>query len=983
MNNHTIRGRLLASTMIGGVALAALGAVSAHAQDAAPSSTSVQEVVVTGSRIKQPNLTSTAPVTSISSQEIQFEGAQRTEDLLNRLPQVFAAQASTVSNGSNGTATVDLRGLGSNRTLVLIDGRRLVPGDPSNPVADINMIPAALIERVDVLTGGASATYGADAVAGVVNFILKKNFEGVEITVNHSFYDHDNGNGYVEGILNAKAAINPAQFNNPASNYTGGGSTDIQILVGASSPDGKGNATAYMGYRQTEPILENNYDYSACTLAHSGKGVACGGSGTTSPAHFYPNNGNSTQLELDSKTGLLRNYTSSTDSFNYGPFNYYQRNDTRYTGGYTAHYQINDHIDAYSQFNFMSDTTTAQIAPSGLFSIQVNLSCSNPMLTAQEVTNLCNPAFANYKPNTNSVLTYIGRRNAEGGGRQDNEHHDQFRFVIGARGSIDDTWSYDVYGQYGQTNYDENYQNDMSVARQQLALNVITGPGGVLECASAAARAQGCVPYNIFVNGGVTQAALNYLQTPGYKSGKTTEQVVSAQVVGKLGNYGIRSPWAKDGVGIALGAEYRREGLFLGVDSEFATGDLAGQGGATHGQAGAYNVKEVFLEARIPVISDQPFMKDVSLDTAYRRSDYSSSGTTDTYKFEANWTPINDIRFRGGFNRAVRAPNIIELFAAQNVQLDGTIDPCAGTPSAAQAAACVKYDPYFIANPGKIGNVSANPANQYNGLTGGNPHLAPEVADTTTIGTVVTPHFVPGFDLTVDYYSISVNNEIGGLGANNILLDCYSSGQYCNLIHRSANGSLYLNNGGYVIDTNQNTGSLTTKGIDFVANYRLPLSRVGLDHFGTMGFQLIGTDTLSFGNASVAKGAGSSGCVGLFGPQCGIPHPAWKSNVRVTWYTPWKIDASIQWRYIDSVKLDSGNTGYIDSVIPAYSYIDLTASYKLTPKITLRAGVNNLFDKDPPIIPGDLGTAQNNGNTAPGVYDSLGRYIFTSLIAKF
>jgi outer membrane receptor protein involved in Fe transport len=971
--------------MIGGAALASLVSASAHAQDAAPAATGVQEVVITGSRIRQPNLTSTSPVTSISAQEIQFEGAQRTEDLLNRLPQVFASQASTVSNGSNGTATVDLRGLGANRTLVLVDGRRLVPGDPENPVADINMIPAAMIERIDVLTGGASATYGADAVAGVVNFILKKNFEGVEIDANHSFYDHDNGNSYLEGILKADQAANPAQFQNPKSNYVGGGSTDINIVVGASSPDGKGNATAYMGYRQTEPILESNYDYSACTLAHQGAGVRCGGSGTTAPTHFYPNNGNSQDLIIDSKTGLLRNYNSGTDAFNYGPYNYYQRNDTRYTGGYSAHYQVNEHADVYSQFMFMSDSTTAQIAPSGVFTAQVNLSCNNPMLTQDEVTQLCNHNFANYNPATNSVLTYIAHRNVEGGPRQDNEHHDQFRFVVGSRGDLDKTWSYDVYGEYGQTDYSENYQNDMSVTRQQNALNVIS-VNGVLECASAAARSQGCVPYNIFQLGGVTQAALNYIDTPGYKSGFTTEQVVSGAVTGKLGNYGVKSPWANDGVSLVIGAEYRREGLHLGVDSEYSTGDLAGQGGATNGSDGAYDVKEFFLETRMPIVSDKPFIKDLSLDGAYRRSDYSSVGTTDTFKLEANWTPIRDIRFRGGYNRAVRAPSILELYSTQSVALDGTTDPCAGalnTISQAQQAACLKYDPYFKANPSRLGQVAANSANQYNGLTGGNPNLAPEKADTVTIGTVVTPRFLPGFDLTVDYYSISITGEIGGIGADNILADCYSTGEYCNLIHRAANGSLWLSPSGYVIDTNQNIGSVTTRGVDFIANYRLGLEKVGLKHFGSLAFNLVGTDTLNFGNSSAAAAAGSGGCVGLFGPSCGIPHPAWKSNFRVTWYTPWKIDASVQWRYIGGVRLDSGATGLIDSTIPAYNYFDLTAAYKLTPKITLRAGVNNLFDKDPPIIPGDLSTAQNNGNTAPGVYDALGRYIFTSLVAKF
>jgi outer membrane receptor protein involved in Fe transport len=992
---QTVRERLLASTMIGGVALAALAAAPAHAQDASGASATVKEVVVTGSRIRQPNLTATSPVTTVNAQEAKFEGTQRTEDLVNNLPQVFADQGSSVSNAATGTATVNLRGLGSNRTLVLIDGRRLVPGDPAVPVPDLNMIPAAMIERVDVLTGGASATYGADAVAGVVNFILKKNFEGVQIDVNHSLVEHDNGNSMMQGLLNAKHASNPGQFINPPSNYWGGHSTDINITLGASTPDGKGNITAYMGYRQTEPVLESHYDYSACALGHKGAGVQCGGSGTTAPAQILANNGNGADLKLDPTTGALRPYNSATDAFNYGPYNYFQRNDTRYTGGYSAHYQVNKMLDVYGQFMFMDDQTTAQIAPSGVFGLQVNLACNNPMLTAQEVSQLCHPGDANYNAaganGAGSELTYLYRRNVEGGPRQDNLHHTSFRQVIGARGDLNDTWSYDVYGQYGQTDYAENYQNDMSSAREAEALNVVSN-NGVLQCANAAAVAQGCVPYNIFQNGAVTKDALSYLETPGFKSAITTEQVVSGALTGKLGNYGVKSPWANDGVSVAIGGEYRRETLDYRVDAEFQTGDLAGQGGATQSVSGAYSVKELFLEARVPLISDKPFVEDLSLDGGYRRSDYTSIGSTDTYKIEANWTPVHDIRFRAGFNRAVRAPNILELYSPRGVGLDGNTDPCAGaiSPTSVQGQECLANDPYLKNNPGKLGNINPNSAGQYNGLLGGNPNLAPEKADTFTVGTVITPRFIPGFNLTIDYFDIKVHNIISKIGADTILQQCYTSGNptFCNLINRAPNGSLWIGNGGYVVDTVMNTGLLATQGLDFQANYRFGLDKVGLEHLGHVDINFVGTETTQF-HVEPLPGTSEGGydCVGKFGPACsnyGVIHPAWRHKMRVTWTTPWKWDISGQWRFIGSEKFEDGTKNYIDSSVPAYNYFDLTADWKVKDNVTLRAGVNNLFDKDPPLVPvGDAPTAFNNGNTLNGPYDTLGRYIFMGLTANF
>src|ERR1700760_2559180 len=275
--------------MICGAAFLGLSATQAYAAPADANAGEVSEIVVTGTRIPSPNLTSIAPVTTVGNADIKAQGVTRIEDITNSLPQVFAGQGSSITNGQNGTATVNLRGLGSNRTLVLIDNRRLMPGDPgsTSAAADLNFVPAALVERIDVLTGGASATYGADAVAGVVNFIMLKNFEGVRIDAQYSGYQHDTGNSVSSVLAAARStAAIPSQYAAPPHDLFDGEGSEVSFVIGANAPDGKGNVTAYATYRQNNPILEGARDFSACTLATTAAGFGCSGSGTAFPATF-------------------------------------------------------------------------------------------------------------------------------------------------------------------------------------------------------------------------------------------------------------------------------------------------------------------------------------------------------------------------------------------------------------------------------------------------------------------------------------------------------------------------------------------------------------------------------------------------------------------------------------------------------------------------------------------------------------------------
>lgn len=982
--------------MICGAAL--LGGGQALAQNA-PGAT-VGEIVVTGSRIPTVNLTSGSPVIVVGSQEVKLQGVTRTEDLLNQLPSVFAGMSSNISNGATGTATVDLRGLGPARTLVLIDGRRVGPGDPTfngGSAPDINFIPSALIDHIEVETGGASATYGSDAVAGVVNFIMQKNFEGLRVDAQGSIYEHGNNNGTIQALEAAKS--DPF----PKGSIWDGRQVQATAVLGVNTPDGKGNATVYASYLNIQPVLQSHRDYSACTLAESGAGLTCRGSGTTSPTHISSIDlavaGSSAYSFIVDKGGpgnTVRPYNPATDSFNFGPINYYQRSDDRYSAGAYAHYEVNPAFDAYAQVMFMDDHSVAQAAPSGVFGQTFAISCSSPLLSAQEVGALCTSAGI---PATGTANLAILRRNVEGGGRQDDLRHTDYRIVLGAKGDLGSDWQYDVYGLLSRSIYSEEYLHDLSLANITNALDV-TGTPGNLTCANPAAVAAGCVPYDLFRIGGVTQAALNYVQVPGFKEGSTSEQVVSASINGKLPF--VQSPYAQDPLRIALGTEYRRENLELRVDNEFATGDLTGQGGPTGGQSGGFQVYELYGEARLPLLQDVPFAKSLTLDAGYRFSDYQPAGVTNTYKFEGDWAPVDDIKFRASFERAVRAPNVLELFLPQQVALLVDADPCVGAHPVDTQAQC--------ANTGvpasSYGTLTTNIAPQYNGLQGGNPTLKPEVANTYSFGAVLTPRMLPGFTMTVDYFNIKVDNYIQALDPNIVLNACAQNGTpaLCALVHRVPNNnySLWLGTAGYVTATNVNAGFLKTDGVDVDASYRVPFSRLGWETGGSLQLRVTGTYLAHLITNPGVPRTNSSGavvteydCAGLYGlSTCSTPASKWRHQARLTWNTPWSgLELSGAWRYFGGVAFQgtstnpflAGPTHPIDVKLASQSYFDLAAQFKLHDHFTFRLGINNIADKEPPIVGSSAGgsNAFYNGNTYPGVYDALGRYMFAGITADF
>jgi iron complex outermembrane recepter protein len=1010
------------------VAQATVPAPAAASSSAASSTLQLQEVVVTGSRIAVPNQTSVSPVTFVNAQAFQQIGATRVEDVLNRLPQVFADQNSTSINGGNGTENVDLRGLGAQRTLVLIDGLRMSYGDPriGGAAADLKMIPTALIENVQILTGGASSIYGADAVAGVVNFKLMEHFEGVKLIVNGGGYFHSNNNNQnvITDLENFNASTGNT-FKEAPSSIATGAQKQVTFIAGMNSADNRGNATFFWSYRNIAKATQNLLSYSACSLnsgflPHLSKGkttgtgnFTCGGSLTSYPGSFLKINGGTTTSSNTVGPGGTLLPLSSEARFNFGPLNYMQAPDITWSAGAFMHYDLNSHATVYNTVMFMDDRTQLQIAPSGDFGNPVNVSCGNPYLSAAELNLWCGGSTAG-NVNSGGIANglIILRRDVEGPDRVADEEHTDWREVLGVKGSINDDWTYDASYQFSQVKLVDQSTGDFSVEKLNFATDVVNDPNpksptfGQPICAATAAGvttglAAGCVPWNIFGTGPVNPAAIAYLGTPALQRGEVTQHVIDLNFTGDMSRY-VQLPTAHGGLQLAVGSEYKDISADTLPDAEFQSGDLAGSGGATLPVAGTIVSWDQYVEARLPLIDDKPFAKSVAMDDSYRHSHYSigKGFDTNTFSLGLTWAPTDDVRLRGTFTRAVRAPNVTELYSIQNVALDGTDDPCAGPAPEFTAAQCANTG----VPAGRYGSVSANPAAQYNGFTGGNPDLKPETAFTTSFGIGFTPHWVPNLRLQIDYFDIDIKNIIRSIGENTILNDCASQDLFCGLIHRDALDSLWLTTNGFVVDTLANVGNLREKGVDFDLSYAYDFGR-----FGRVNASMVGTYFDELVNTPVsALGSSAYDCAGCYGPTCssipagsGGPDFKWRHDMTVTWETPFQpLSVTVGWRFLDSVQLESlssnpnlkkpgsvaaGTISNTDAHLPSISYLDTSFGYHVTDNIQVRLGVNNLLDKDPPVVgASNLPSPPiGNGNTMPGTYDWGGRFVFGELSAQF
>jgi outer membrane receptor protein involved in Fe transport len=465
------------------------------------------------------------------------------------------------------------------------------------------------------------------------------------------------------------------------------------------------------------------------------------------------------------------------------------------------------------------------------------------------------------------------------------------------------------------------------------------------------------------------------------QTGTTQQQVVTGSITGDLGRFGLQSPFSETGVGFAVGAEYRRDELQAISDVTFQVGGLSGQGGPTPSVQGSTEVYDLFGEIQVPIVEDRPFFNLLSFNASYRFSDYDTGVTSNTYGAGGDYSPVEGLRFRGSYARAVRAPNVIDLFTPQGLDLfDLDSDPC-GPARLATAAQCAAVGGGTRGNYGQ--DIIDSPAGQYNVLEGGNPNLDPEVADTYTMGVVFSPTFVPGLNITLDYFSIEIEELISNVDPTIIVDACYGvrgqtqNSALCSFIQRSPIGTLWTN-GGQVNALNTNIGGLQTSGFDLAVGYRFDLARVGLP-YGGVNFSYIGTLL-----EELVTDPGVSDpydCVGFYAGACGTPNPEYRHNARFTYQSPIDLDVSLTWRHYGEVSLFGNTANRVDAVLGSQDYFDLAGSYRLSDRATFRVGVNNIFDEAPPLS-GSVGTT-GNGNTYPQTYDALGRYVFTSVTLDF
>lgn len=988
MNNKSLASRLAGGVSSLVIGATGLGGAAAQTQ-AAGASDEQDRIIVTGSRIANANLTSSSSVTVLGGEEIDARGVIRVEDLLNILPQALSGQSSTT--GVNGAqATVNLRGLGANRTLVLMDGKRLPYGSPINAAADLNQIPSQLVERIEVLTGGATAVYGSDAVAGVVNFKMNRNFEGIEANFQGGFFQAGNSNSDVEAVL--------ADFNQPdPDGIIDGRTLDMSIVAGTNVADGRGNITVYFGYSNDNPVRWEDRDITACPFGtrNDGADFSCSGSNAQPRLTRYVRTGaDGFNLAADEATGLLRDYNGATDAFNFAFGNYLQRPRERFTYGAFAHYELAPDLEFFLDYSFADNTTDAQIAPGGLALGRTDtINCDNPLLSADQLAVFCDPSAVFVDDDgVERASLRIGRRNL------DFPRNARFslktqRVVGGFRGALFDGFDYEVFGQFSNVDFSEVFTNDVSVSRVTRAIDVVTDPGtGQPVCRSVlTGEDPDCVPFDVFSPNGITEAASTYIATPSVRVGDTSQLVIGASLAGGLDRWGLTSPLAADGVQVAAGFEFRRDSLSLTPD----TSD--GRTSVRVPVDGAIEVYEFFGEMQAPLVQDRPFFDELSLTAAYRFSDfYETTGTQNTYSVGATWAPGPDLRLRGQYQRATRSPNPIELFNPQEFGLDtltaganGLLDPCAGdfnpatsTPEPARsfeecARTGVTADQY-----GSILDLSDNIVT----LVGGNPDLDAEFSDTWTAGLIFTPSAVPGLVLSVDYFSINVDGFIGAINPNDALTQCLDTGasDFCSLINRDSEGTFFLVDGeAFIQGTNINTGRLNTSGFDLNATYAFDLDDLGLNNGGEIRLGYISTILSELQEQSL-PGEEAIECAGFHAGACDNPAPKYRHRTTLGWVRG-ALDTTLSWRYLSSVDQFGASTTAVNQ-LDAVSYFDLSVQYEIKRGLELRGGVNNLFDQDPPLTSlAGFGGGEDagRGNSYPQLYDAQGRFVFAGITARF
>ncbi len=947
------------------VALACMAPGHSVAQD---DGAAIEEIVITGSRIRTGRQAASIPVDTVSSDDIKLSGYQNVEEILNNMPQFVPSRTASTNSTANptatGAATLDLRGLGAQRSLVLVNGRRYTFFD-SSQTTDINSIPASLIERVEVVTGGASAVYGSDAVGGVVNFILRDDFEGVEIR---------------------------SQFNQTSE---GDGSiTDVSLTLGGNFADGKGNAVVAFNYLDRDSIMTTDRGFSSSVLtdgndANGNRALVQGGSSFVPNGRFQgiPSSaadiaaipGLDAALAAAGLTGIggdgfipddggmnVRPFSRPGDLYNYTLDNFLRIPQERYNLTMLADYDVGENASVYFEGAYSHNRTSTGFAPAFInevLPVEVNNPYISPELSA--VLQLLDANEAGAAANDGLVGLGIRRRLVEAGARRNQDTRNAFRVLMGLEGSFND-YDYNAYYSYARSDNTQIQQGNVSRAAFR---------AGILSSGGAAPVVNPFGP-------NISAAGVDFIDIAATNIEATELNVFGATLSGDL----FELPGGP--LAALIGTEWRSSSVDFNPDEALLTGDVAGFN-SIDPAAGQIDVWELFVEFRVPLITDVSGIEALDATAAFRYSDYDldQTGGVNTFLGGLDWKVNDNLAFGTQFQRAIRAPSVGEAFGGQRLFPVSASDPCADPTAAGDAtisALCVATGvPTAL-----VGDPTIQPNNEIPGLFGGNPNLAEEESDTFTLSAIITPEALPNLRVSIDYFDIEVKDAIGAFGGsvNNILSVCYTQVQdinstACQAVGRNSTSGV-IDTLNPVLATNVNVGGLETSGIDLQVGYTFDLD-FGIGGGSELGIVFNATFLDEYNLIPIAELSTVNDCAGAFGRTCGEPKSEMKTNTQINW-TSGDLTVGLRHRWGEETTLDEVQFGQDPStkavpVLDGGGYLDLSFNYEYSDDLSIWGGIINVLDEDPPL----LGSRQVRANTSPDTFSPTGAELFIGGAYRF
>jgi iron complex outermembrane recepter protein len=996
-------GKYLGGVLLIGICASATSTLGQEAE--------LEQVFVTGSRIARPDFDSASPIVSVTQELFQRTGSSTVETAINTLPQFVPAFTSTSNNpGNGGQANVALRGLGPTSTLVLVDGKRLMPAN-GNGVADLNIIPSSLIESVEIITGGASAVYGSDALAGVVNFKLKRKFDGVEIDGTWGQTDRGDATQY-----------------------------EAALTAGTDFAGGRGSIIGAVGYADRELVTLADRDFSKYELAYIGPGLGTLGPGRSflpggsqaieeGRANFFDSNNLPSKQAFDAlmtsydagavpypqsvgfntdgtlftlgdffffeqQEPAVANYRGARDPMSFNEFvylyNFVPQNALQLplerTSAYArAEFELTESTRVYAQALYADYSVSLQLAPTPAFDMFM------PVSNAFIPDDL--RLLLDSRPEPGKPLEFA-KRMSELGPRISRVQYDVFQATLGVAGSVLDDWDYEAYVQVGAN--DQSDHQTGNVLTSKIEELTFAPDGGVSICGG----------FNPFGLGSISRECLDYIEVDAFNHAAVDQTIVEASFSGPL------AALPAGDLRVALGAFYKEDkyeyaaspvaSIFVPVPGSTCPPDcrpdIQGFNASRDLRGNDHNI-DLYVEVLLPVLADVPGVRSLETVLGYRLSDYASAGSFDSWKAELLYQPIDGIRVRGSFQEAVRAASVSELYLPQlpaffdYSSFEEGVEPCdfrsaqrSGPDAARVEALCVEHGVPEGALP------TFQPPEFTSGVAGGNPDLEPEEATTITVGVVWTSRIshplLSNLQVSLDWYRIDIADRITEVPFEEFVTNCYDpaynpdfsvDSQWCTYFRRDGAGE--IKDAQALL---RNDYDWETDGLDMQLDWRFDLGPGQLGVTWLVAWVDSWTIEVDDGTATAPPDelAGTIGAWigGSFSGNLGASFPEWKSNLHLSY--AWRdLTLGATWRYIDAMT-DADTSLSPAFRVPSMDYFDLDASYEFAAGVlgglSLGVGVENLTDGDPPIFPSHVGA-----NTDPSQYDVFGRRYYASLRYSF